>query len=648
MILTKPYIIEIDEIDRESILRKIESAARNCYQSKMSDDLEGASKFVRGLVKSGRMAPVELGGMINVKIRTSRSVLTELTRHRLTSFCLSGDTEVKGFSDRRWTIEQLYNYKNSSYAKGKLKQIKLRSVNEETHTIVPNNIVDIYYNGEKEVYELLLESGRKIKCTANHRIFTPEGYKKLEELKEGEYVYSNGIPCLDNPDWLYQNYVVLQRSSKEIAEELGCRQQRVINQLTKYKIKRPYDSRFKNPTNLHLLEDQGWLYHNYIELNRQRKDIAAEIGCCESVLNRAFRKWGIRKEKGKYPNRQPGRGRGWANYSEESKARIIAAHSGPNSNWWKEDRDSLKISGGYSEAHSKIGKQRKNGICAFCGRAWEEEYRLEIHHMDKNPKNNKEENLKLLCPKCHHLYHHTWALGVFPDKIVSITPVGVEKVYDIEMEAPYHNFVANGIVVHNCVESQRYVNPTQNKFGIEFIIPYNITVTEPEITDGYYEIGMVPIKGPAGQMGVGLQIATASLKDGKLGITRQVRCKETTGLFLQSLAASEQSYIGLIQMGYKPQDAREVLPNATACTITMGANLREWKHIFNLRVFGTTGKPYPPCKEIMSLVYEKFHAVLPEIFPDEIPADEPDKTSEEKKIESGKKSILLGADGRGL
>ena len=200
-----------------------------------------------------------------------------------------------------------------------------------------------------------------------------------------------------------------------------------------------------------------------------------------------------------------------------------------------------------------------------------------------------------------------------------------------------------------CCESQRYSNPARDKFGIKFIIPTVISASDSDITEGYYEIGMVPIKGPNNQMGIGMNIATASLsEDGKLGVVRQVRCKETTGALLQGLVSAEQSYLMLIQMGATPQDAREVLPNATACTITMGANLREWKHIFNLRVFGTTGKPYPPCKEIMSQVYEKFHAALPEIFPDEIPADEPDKTSEEKKIESGKKSILLGADGRGL
>jgi len=36
------------------------------------------------------------------------------------------------------------------------------------------------------------------------------------------------------------------------------------------------------------------------------------------------------------------------------------------------------------------------------------------------------------------------------EKIVSITKIGFEDVYDVSVEGEYHNFVANGFVVHNC------------------------------------------------------------------------------------------------------------------------------------------------------------------------------------------------------
>src|SRR5262249_36558995 len=43
-------------------------------------------------------------------------------------------------------------------------------------------------------------------------------------------------------------------------------------------------------------------------------------------------------------------------------------------------------------------------------------------------------------------------------KIRSVTYAGEQDTYDIEMDGPHHNFVANGIVTHNSQLSQRYVD----------------------------------------------------------------------------------------------------------------------------------------------------------------------------------------------
>lgn len=73
------------------------------------------------------------------------------------------------------------------------------------------------------------------------------------------------------------------------------------------------------------------------------------------------------------------------------------------------------------------------------------------HHIDENPHNNVSSNLIDLCPK-HHRHMHTRSRleKAVPAKIVSITCVGVQPVYDLEVEDPNHTFVAEGIVVHNC------------------------------------------------------------------------------------------------------------------------------------------------------------------------------------------------------
>ena len=80
------------------------------------------------------------------------------------------------------------------------------------------------------------------------------------------------------------------------------------------------------------------------------------------------------------------------------------------------------------------------------------------------------ENLQTLCSKCHreksakekspyrpNAFQSRWT------QVISIDPAGSEDVYDITVEG-WHNFLANGLVVHNCVGgvwnevSRRYVD----------------------------------------------------------------------------------------------------------------------------------------------------------------------------------------------
>ena len=65
-----------------------------------------------------------------------------------------------------------------------------------------------------------------------------------------------------------------------------------------------------------------------------------------------------------------------------------------------------------------------------------------------------------MCKSCHGLVHSKNLTVVYYDKIVSIDHAGIVPVYDISMKSPYHNFIANGVVVHNC----NYLK----KFGLQF------------------------------------------------------------------------------------------------------------------------------------------------------------------------------------
>lgn len=62
---------------------------------------------------------------------------------------------------------------------------------------------------------------------------------------------------------------------------------------------------------------------------------------------------------------------------------------------------------------------------------------------------------------------------------------------------------------------------------------------------------------------------------------------------------ADRRYRNLINLGEKPQQARAILPNGLKTEIVVTANMKEWKHIFNLRVHGTTGAPHPDIKFVM-------------------------------------------------
>ena len=58
---------------------------------------------------------------------------------------------------------------------------------------------------------------------------------------------------------------------------------------------------------------------------------------------------------------------------------------------------------------------------------------------------------------------------------------------------------------------------------------------------------------------------------------------ENTSLWLESCRQAENAYAEMLRRGEKPEVARGVLPNSTATEIYATANLREWRHFFELR-----------------------------------------------------------------
>ena len=82
--------------------------------------------------------------------------------------------------------------------------------------------------------------------------------------------------------------------------------------------------------------------------------------------------------------------------------------------------------------------------------------------------------------------------------------------------------------------------------------------------------------------------------------------KEAETNWIQSLMSAEVNYLHMIEVGYKPQEAREVLPLATKCDMVMTGFVSNWNHFFDLRARETTGKAHPDAKALVEPLMQEF------------------------------------------
>lgn len=137
-------------------------------------------------------------------------------------------------------------------------------------------------------------------------------------------------------------------------------------------------------------------------------------------------------------------------------------------------------------------------------------------------------------------------------------------------------FITNRAMTHELVrhrsmsfmqEGQRYCNYAKDKFGnqLTFIIPVQCTEDIPnntELKDNIDIDNFVWAKNDNGK----------TLKVNKL----------TQGM-LYLFYDTEVHYIGLINLGWKPQEVRAILPNATKTELYMCGFEKDWAHFFDLR-----------------------------------------------------------------
>ena len=73
--------------------------------------------------------------------------------------------------------------------------------------------------------------------------------------------------------------------------------------------------------------------------------------------------------------------------------------------------------------------------------------------------------------------------------------------------------------------------------------------------------------------------------------------------FMSALKNAEYFYMELIKLGYKPQQARNILPLATKCDMVMTGFVSDWENFFFLR---DAASAHPQAQELAHPLHEIF------------------------------------------
>ena len=87
--------------------------------------------------------------------------------------------------------------------------------------------------------------------------------------------------------------------------------------------------------------------------------------------------------------------------------------------------------------------------------------------------------------------------------------------------------------------------------------------------------------------------------------------KEMYEIWKKTMQDIENGYIKMKALGATTDMCREILPHSTAAEYTMTANIREWKHILELR---TTNHVHPSIRQVLIPLLKYFKEEMPEIF----------------------------------
>lgn len=588
MKLIKPYVEFIDPIDRDAILQKIEKAGRTCYKSESNITPESASKFVSNLVKRGHGAMLEHASL-TVKFVTDRG-------------CYTPDTEI--LTQRGWVKFPQLNEEDKIITKDDKNFLKA----------VPYKFISYDYKGE--IYHFHSTS-MDLQVTPDHRMWVFDSMKRspktkiwkfipAEEMNTNGYKLSRGANRVCRADmkiqignrlynsrdffyilglWITDGSISRRKDYDGFDAVISQKKKPIID-----KLKNAFDKLnigYNYNRNEFAINDpalEQWLYNTFIKNNdfhktyyiRLPRDIIenASVSQLGGLIEGLYDGDGTTNTKGTSCLYS-------VSYDLLSDVQECLLYMGLSGtiNQCTDRRGSHIICGKLSNITTLTY------TITFCKN---NEFFIRPHRNNtKIGPHCKRENYegKVYCvelPKYHRLYVRRNGLACWCGNCS-------------------HEIVRHRMASY-AQESTRYVRygtTAKEADDITFIIPSWAS----KLKEGVWRAE------DGEKFGYGSDIQVWCLNG-----NRATYISENELYFLEACWRAEAVYNSMMKNGMQAQQARAVLPNALKTEIVMTANLREWAHFINLRSKGTTGAPHPDMKVVADMVYEKFHAELPEIF----------------------------------
>jgi len=140
-------------------------------------EISSISRALKGLARELNVPVVAVSQLSRaVEARHDhRPILSDLRE----SGCLTGDTLIQLTDGRRVPICQLAEDGGP---------VPVMALNETTWQLEPTMARKAWYTGSKLVFHLRTQLGHEIRATANHKFRTLTGWKRLDQLEQGEHI----------------------------------------------------------------------------------------------------------------------------------------------------------------------------------------------------------------------------------------------------------------------------------------------------------------------------------------------------------------------------------------------------------------------------------------------------------------------------